>query len=199
VSLESAEFHDAPAKLRELLSDQGLQVRPGCATTPLVGDPHQLPDLLQGKVEEACLPDKPKPLEIFGGEEPVAGGGVSMRAALGRREQADRFVEADRSGVHAEALGRLADFITPVSHQILLLSRRNAQDRLVTPVTARLHDRLLEESRLGWRREVGAVAVRAVVSGVPVIEGIVKRLRSLRILPPVRVALQTGAIPQRIA
>jgi len=87
-SPQPAELGDSPAKLGELLPDQALQVGPGCAATALVGDLHQLPDLVKGKVEQARLFDELETAEVFRAEKPVPGGGVTVRGALGRREQA---------------------------------------------------------------------------------------------------------------
>jgi len=69
----------------------------------------------------------------------------------------------------------------------------------VTLVAAGLHNRPLKEPRLRRCLQVRAMAVRAAVARVPVGGRIVKGLLYLRILPSVRVALQTGTIPQRVA
>lgn len=94
MSFQPAELRDSPAKLWELLFNQGIQVRPGCTATALVGDFHQLPDLIKREVEEARLSDEPEPPEVLGREEPLTGRGVAMRGAFGGREQAGGLVES---------------------------------------------------------------------------------------------------------
>jgi len=88
VSFQPAQFGDSSAKLRELFSDQSLQVRPGSSATALFGDLSQLTDLVKGEVEEARLSDELETAEVLGTEKPVTGGGIVVLGAFGGREQA---------------------------------------------------------------------------------------------------------------
>lgn len=85
---QPAELSDSTAKLRQLLSDQGLQVGPRRPATALVDGLHQFTDLVKGKVEEARLSDELESPEIILAEQPVPSRSVPVLRALRGWQQA---------------------------------------------------------------------------------------------------------------